>query len=233
MTNTLKTFGGRGKVLALAAVALTLWLAVSPPSSAAPQKKRGKSSRPAAGASAAELFSLGFFYYNNSDVRDDNAAKQFGLVIKNHPKSEEAEKAQFFLASYYQRKYYIRKERYGDEDNDALEEAKDEYEKYIEVYPNGGPCQCLSDAYFHLALVHLQEGNKNAARHQLQRLFEEAGKDPAVYIYQVVWTSNSNDVIDSHFDAQKLAKYTTTISDFPFSDAVNLLKKWCRDQRSK
>jgi TolA-binding protein len=218
-------------MLSLFAAALLTSLTL--PAAPATAQKGGGQRRAAAGNTPEEIFSLGFFYYNNSDIRDDNAAKQFQRVIKNYPKSEEAERAQFFLASYYQRKYYIRKERYGEPDPDALNAAENEYAKYIRDYPNGGPCQCLSDAYFHLALVHLQQGNHNAARHQLTRLSEEAGKDPAVYVYQVVWSSNSNDVIDSHFDAKSLAEHTSRISGLPFSDAVSLLKRWCRDQKSK
>lgn len=204
-----------------------------PASTATARQKGVAQRRAAAGSTPEEIFSLGFFYYNNSDIRDDNAAKQFQRVIRNYSRSEEAERAQFFLASYYQRKYYIRKERYGEADPDALNAAENEYEKYIQNYPNGGPCQCLSDAYFNLAMVHLQKGNHNAARHRLARLSEEAGKDPSVYIYQVVWSSNSNDVIDSHFDAKSLAQYTSKISGLPFDDAVNVLKRWSRDQKSK
>ncbi len=233
MSEIFKACRVRGIMLSLLAAASLISLTL--PASSATTPKGGVQGRRAAavGSTPEEIFSLGFFYYNNSDIRDDNAAKQFQQVIRYHPKSEEAERAQFFLASYYQRKYYIKQQRFGETDPDALNEAENQYQKYIQDYPNGGPCQCLSDAYFHLALVHLQKGNHNAARHLLARLSEEAGKDSAVYIYQVVWSSNSNDVIDSHFDAKSLAEYTSRISGLPFGDVVSVLKRWCRDQKSK
>src|SRR2546425_1104819 len=53
-------------------------------------------------ATAEQILSVGELYYNNAEI-NDKAAQQFRLVIKKYPNSREAEKAQYYLGSYYQR----------------------------------------------------------------------------------------------------------------------------------
>src|SRR5204863_7862349 len=84
--------------------------------------------------SASRCLSLGLFYYNNDDI-SDQAAKQFRKVLTTYKRSAaEAEKAQFYLASYYQRKYYIKLERTRKEDRAALQTAQAEYRNYTTRY---------------------------------------------------------------------------------------------------
>lgn len=219
-----------GQKLIAAAVVACLMVSLTP---AATQKSKARRSRTVTTSDPKDLFSLGFFYYNNDDIRDDKAANQFKRVIRDFPNSEDAERAQFFLGSYYQRKYYIEKDKYAEDDDDSIEDAIEEYETYIRRYPAGGPCQCLSDAHFNLALAYLQLGKTAEAQQQLGRMFESYGNDPAVYISQVVWSSNPKDAIDSHFDARRLAEYTLSISNESFDEIVTLLKRWCNGQKNR
>lgn len=222
-----------GPKLGLVAVVVVACLTVSLTPAAAQRARTARRAQTATKSTPKDLFSLGLFYYNNDDIRDDKAAKQFKRVIKDFPNSEEAERAQFYRGSYYQRKYYIEKEKYGKDDDDSIEDAVEEYETYISKYPAGGPCQCLSDAHFNLSLAYLQLNKKAEAQQQLHRMFESSANDPAVYIYQVVWSPNPNDVIDSHFDARRLAEYTFSISNSSFDEIVTLLKRWSKSQKSK
>src|SRR5437868_7602529 len=61
---------------------------------------------------AQQVLAKALFYYNNDDISDE-AARQCQLVLKQYSSTPEAETAQFYLGSYYQRKYYILKERYA------------------------------------------------------------------------------------------------------------------------
>lgn len=179
----------------------------------------------------AQLFALGHFYLENDDV-SDKAADNFKKVITDYPSSQEAAKAQFFLASYYQRKFYIMQNK-NETKTSYLHDARREFEKYIEKYPEDSSCQCLSDAHFNLALVNLRLGEKAPAQKSLYAIKKTSIYDPAVYINQVVWSSNSKDVIDSHFDAVRLADQTYTISSMEFGQFVILLKKWCQSMKSR
>jgi hypothetical protein len=118
-------------------------------------------------------------------------------------------------------------------DNDTLEEARKAYEDYIGKYPQGGSCQCLSDAYFNLAMVYFQLGNPAVARVQLENIRTSYPRDRLVYIYQVISSPNQKDIIDSHFDALRLAEYTSSITVVQFNTAASLLKKWCRNEKSR
>lgn len=231
-----------GNVRALAALLSTLLAggALLCPASAQPQQrsgvrpaKRAPAQQRAATAGPDRLYSRGFFLYENNDT-SDGAAAYFEDVIGSYPDSPEAERAQFFLGGYYQRKYQIKSSRSPSEtDSETLVKAREAYETYLRRYPQGGPCQCLSDAHFNLALVYLQLGNSGAARAHLLRLQESHAADPAVYIYQVTWSESQREVIDSHFDARRLGEYAYGIAGLRFEDATALLKKWCRNEKSR
>jgi tetratricopeptide (TPR) repeat protein len=197
------------------------------------QRKGGKQKAATAGGSPEELFSRGVFYLDNNDVTD-KAAAEFGLLMRKYPKSQEAQKAQFFLGSYYQRKYNILSKRRQDSaDLEHLYKAEKAYQAYIDKYPNDGPCECLADAYFNLALVHMQSGYSGKAGGLFNKLKEIHRVDSRVYIYQVVWSSSSKDIIDSHFDTRRLGEYAYTINVRDFDDFTALLKTWCRSEKSR
>jgi hypothetical protein len=195
------------------------------------QKSRRPSSPQTKQVTAEQMLSIGELYYNNAEI-DGKAAQQFSLVIKKYPNSREAEKAQYYLGSYYQRKYYIQRERLLGDDRRPLDQAVFEYRKFISRYSGGS--DYLSDARFNLFLVFSQLGELQAGASQLENMNEQYNRDTSVYIYQVAWSSNSKDVIDGSFDASLLASYALSISSISsFDNVLTLLKRWCKSQRSR
>ncbi|HEX7312444.1 MAG TPA: tetratricopeptide repeat protein [Pyrinomonadaceae bacterium] len=185
------------------------------------------------GSTPEQIYSIGFFYYNNNEIKDDKAARQFQYVIDKFPSSAEAEKAQFFLGSYYHRKFNMQRQRSVETGSETLTKARDAYEAYIKKYPKGGPCECLSDAYFNLSIVHMQLRETAQARQRLNTMKETSRIDPTVYVYQVIWSFSSKDIIDSHFDTVNLANYADQISGLDTDLFIKQLKLWCMSQKSR
>lgn len=186
---------------------------------------------------AKTLLSEGMFYYRSDDV-SNAAADRFKRVIRMGPDTSEAETAQYYLASYYHRKYYIEHEKDESHRTEILGTAEEHYKKYIARYAVRGTKEWLSDARFNLALVYLQLGNSQFAEKALKDLLlYDVSKDPSIYIYQVVWSTESRDVIDSNFDSRRLAEYTLQqlwLSSGTTPDLViSRLKTWCRSERGR
>lgn len=181
-----------------------------------------------------KMYSLGIFYYNNDDITD-KAAEQFRNLKTTYPNSPKAANAQYYLGSYYQRKFYIQRERSKTTDWGALGMAEKEYFLYIDKYSSGGASEWLSDSHFNLALVFLQENQQDWARDILNRMSRAANQDRKVYIYQIVWSSDPADVLDYSFDAGDLARYTASLvnNGQNFEQNVASLKRWCGSHRSR
>lgn len=185
--------------------------------------------------SADEILKLGFFYYNNDDISDE-AANQFRAVIAQYPHSEEAETAQYYLGSYFQRKYYVQEAKFRRRDAQALEAAAREYRAYTDRYYKGGSHQWLADAFFNLALVHLQSGDVVNAGYELNKMSGAASLDDSVYIYQVIYSQSTDDVLDGRFPSSRLAEYASSVAadgGRSFEQKVAAIRDWCRDQRAK
>jgi hypothetical protein len=185
--------------------------------------------------SAEQILKLGFFYYNNDDITD-KAAEQFRAVITKYPKSNEAETAQYYLGSYYQRKYYVQMEKFRKQDARSLESAKKEYRAYTDKYYNAGSHQWLSDAFFNLALVYLQSGDARNAGYELNKIGDASGVDNAIYIYQVVYSQSYDDVVDSSCNSKRLADYTSSLikdSRQSFKQTTAAIRDWCRRESGK
>jgi hypothetical protein len=183
---------------------------------------------------AGQCLSLALFYFNNDDI-SDKAARQFKTVITQYPKNDEAETAQYYLASYYQRKFYILRERTRKEDAALLQQAQREYFNYIDRYSNSGSGKWLTDAHFNLALVFSQLRDQKGAANILDRMINAAGRDGQTYLYQVVWSANPADVVDGYLDARALADYTRSLvnSGRPCEQIVPAIRKWCQSQKSR
>ncbi len=181
-----------------------------------------------------QLLKLGYFYYNNDDITD-KAAEQFMAVISKYPKSAEAETAQYYLGSYYQRKYYVQMEKYRKQDERSLEAAKKEYKAYTDKYYKTGSHQWLSDAFFNLALVYLQAGDARNAGYELAKIGGASSLDNSVYIYQVTYSQSYDDVIDANINAKRLADYASSLinSKQSFKQTVSSIRDWCRNQGGK
>lgn len=131
-----------------------------------------KESRPAAaspatgtklqpkGSSEKELYEKGRQAYDNGEM--DNARQAFLTLIQNHPKSNQADNAQFWIGeTYYREKWF--------------ERAILEYQTVIEKYPKGNK---VPAAMLKQGMALLQIGEKSSARLILQELIKKNPKAP-------------------------------------------------------
>ncbi|PYS87947.1 MAG: hypothetical protein DMF64_21790 [Acidobacteria bacterium] len=184
-------------------------------------------------ATAGQSLSVALFSYNSDDI-SDIAVKQFQTVITQFPGTQEAETAQYYLASYYQRKYYIQRERLRKEDPNLLRAAREQYFRYIDKYSTEGIGQWLTDAHFNIALADIQLQERDNAAIILERMLRAAGRDPKIYIYQIVWSVNPGDVVDAYMPAESLANYTFTLlkGGQTAEQVIPSLRRWCQGQKS-
>lgn len=224
--NRLRMKNGRDRMRLLALFCLTCCLMGFGAKAASGQQAKGKT----VAASPDQQLKLGFFYYNNDDI-SDKAAAQFRLAANSRDPAT-AETAQYYLGSYFQRKYYVQQANYGKADRKALETAVLEYRAYTTKYYKTGSHQWLADAFFNLALVYLQLGDARNAGFELNKLREAKALDDSVYIYQVIYSQSRNDVLDAFFPSGPLADYTSALlsAGQPFDQQIAAIKNWCRQQ---
>lgn len=188
--------------------------------------------------SAKDILSLARFYYDTNDT-SDLAAKQYKLVIAKYPNSTEAEIAQYYLGSYYHRKYYIRKERWQSESKPSLVTAESEYRRYISKYSRARSPQWLCDARFNLALDYTEQENFAGAIDQLRTIaLFDFPKDPTIFVHQVIWSENPKDLIDQNFNAKDLAEYARyRLSMHQFARGIEAIvpdiREWCRNPKNQ
>lgn len=183
-------------------------------------------------SSASQCLSVGMFYFNNDDI-SDKAAQQFRAVITRYPDTTEAEMAQYYLAGYYQRKYYILRQRNRQKNSALLRQAQNEYLGYIKMYSARGKGNWLSDAHFNAALACAEMGDTAGAKGLLTDMMRAAVRDPKTYIYQVVWSPDPSDVVDASVDARALADYTRGLLGLSTDKLIFSIKQWCQTQRSR
>lgn len=167
--------------------------------------------------------------YQTADDTSDRAADAYRETIKNYPNSAEAEAAQFFLASYYNRKFYILEQRNQVQDWDSLNRAEAELYKYKGKYPRG---TYLADAYHLLAIIALRRGYRDAAASWLATMKQAAATDRKVYIFRLTWSPNASDLIRGYCDTASLADADLDAlrKTSSFNDAVSAVTNWARAQ---
>jgi hypothetical protein len=182
-------------------------------------------------------------YFKNNDITD-RAAVEYRAVRDRFPKTREAATAQYYLGSYYHRKFYIQREKKLSEDYGLLVEAQGQYEDYVKRYAwQTNPPEWLADAYFNLALIFLQRGDNKRGEEFMGKMYGAAPYDGNTHIYQVIWSPNSRDVIDSSFDSKQLAEYANSLiysqayaqrreQGPPFDSIVEKIKRWCKGKQS-
>jgi len=178
---------------------------------------------------------LALHYYNTDDL-NKRAEELLKQLLKRYDNTPQSESAQYYLAAYYQRRFYLCSEKQGDPDWSALKHGRDEYRTYTDKYYKGGTHEWLNESFFNLAMVYLQLGEPWNAVNELEKMKKAAEIDPGVYIYQIVWSSQSQGVIDSSLPAAKLADYALRViheNGKDFDRAVLLIQKWCQGQRVK
>lgn len=180
-----------------------------------------------------KLLSLGDFYFRNNDI-SDAADRYYREAIRSAPGSPTAGNAQYNRGSYWFRKFYVIKEQYSREDAGALTEAERQYYDFIDRFARQtNTIGLLSDAEFYLALVYLHQGKREYAIGWLNRMLAEAVKsDQLVYVYKVVWSSKSGDIIDRSVDAAQLAVFARQAiqKGGDVNSVIYDIKRWCQRQ---
>jgi hypothetical protein len=178
--------------------------------------------------SAAQLLKQGSSYQAADDTTD-RAADIYRQLIRLFPKAVEAEAAQFFLGTYYARKFFILEQRSKTQDWDSLNRAEEELYKYKGKYPKGS---YVADTYHILATIALRRGYSSAAVSWLQTMKQAAAVDKKVYIFRMTWSPNTNDVVKRYCDTQALADANVApISKKASFDAVmNEVTNWARSK---
>lgn len=165
--------------------------------------------------------------YQASDDTSDRAPELYRELIMKHPKSAEAESAQFFLGGYYIRKFFILEARNKVEDWGSFNRAEEALYAYLDRYPRGF---YLADSYHTLALIALRRNYRDKAISLWTRMKEVADKDKRVYIYRFTWSTSSDDVIKGYCDTKALAEASFAVmgEKSSFADKVNSLTDWAR-----
>jgi hypothetical protein len=167
--------------------------------------------------------------YQAIDDTSDRAAELYQQLIRTHPKSAQAEAAQFFLGGYYSRKFFIIENRSNVQDWGSMNRAEQELYTYLGNYQNGF---YVADAYHTLALIALRRGYWENAKKLWMQMREVAAKDRKVYIFRVTWSTYSEDVIKGYCDTAGLADVSLYMLDkqLSFDQLVSGLTNWARGQ---
>jgi tetratricopeptide (TPR) repeat protein len=184
---------------------------------------------PVAAQSAAQLLKEGR-YYQGSDDTTDRAADRYRSIINKYPNSPQAEEAQFYLGTYYQKKFYILEHTELVQDWSSFNQAEEALNEYVRRYSVKGAKFYLADAYHTLAVIAIRRGDTKTALYQLQQMLQASSKDPLVHIYKMVWSPSSEDVVKSVCHSKNLASATLEVAggDMPFSERIRRLRDWCR-----
>ena len=186
-------------------------------------------------ASPQQVLALGIYYYNNDDLSGRAEQSFRELLTSKYAGTEEAESAQYFLASYYQRKFYIQRAKWRRDDWDSLKQAVVEYRHYtdksmtIQEPQSGSPTRFLTSRLFSMQL----NDNGNAFRRAFQ-IKSAAVRDSTIYVYQIIFSPQSKDVIDAFLPATRLADMTLSLlsnRQSYFDARIALLTQWCRDRK--
>lgn len=170
-------------------------------------------------------------YYHGIDDTTDRAADRYRQLLSKFPYSSQAEQAQFFLGTYYEKKFFILESRNKVQDWTSFNQAEDALNGYIKKYGSGkGPRTYLADAFFNLAIISLRRGYPDRAKQFLQQMKSAAGNDRTVYIYKVVWSSRTDDILKSDCDTNNLAAGALDIigAGLNFGSVISRLNDWCR-----
>ena len=176
--------------------------------------------------SAAQLLKQGSSYQAADDT-SDRAADIYRQLIRLFPKSVEAEAAQFFLGTYYERKFFILEQRSKTHDWESLNRAEEELFKYKGKYPKGF---YIADAFHVLATIAMRRGYANSALSYLQAMKQAAAVDKKVYIFRMTWSPNTSDVVKRYCDTGPLADASLQLLNkkLAFDPAMTEVTNWAR-----
>jgi len=195
-----------------------------------------RTARKSTATSSDKLMSLGDFYLRSDDTAD-TADRYYKQLVNTFPGTRNAGIAQYKRGVYWQKKFYILKQRNGKIDKaalSALTEAEGQlYDFITKDADSTKTLDLLTDAEFSLAFVYLQNNKRKDAIGWLnQIIYEDAKQDGKLYIYRVVWSTNPNDVVDRNYDAVQLAQFARDTIDKGLSpeQVISQVTQWCRRQ---
>ena len=167
--------------------------------------------------------------YHAADDTTDQAADAYRETIRQFPNSAEAEAAQFYLASYYNRKFYLLEHRNNVQDWDSLNRAEEELYRYKGKYPRGA---YLADAYHMLATIALRRGYRDTAVSWLTTMKQAAATDGKVYLSRLIWSSAQNESIKGYCGTAALADVNLDVlrKTSSFNDAMTAVTNWAQGQ---
>ncbi|MGI9068405.1 MAG: tetratricopeptide repeat protein [Pyrinomonadaceae bacterium] len=168
--------------------------------------------------------------YQNADDTSDRAADLYRQLIRRYPTSAQAEQAQFFLGTYYQKKFFLLEGKSKVQDWSSFNQAEQALYGYVGAYTTKGTKSYLADSYHMLAVIALRRGYPDTARTLLNKMIGVATKDRQVYINKVVWSARADDVIKGYCDTTALASASLDAikSGKSFTEIVSTLNNWCR-----
>jgi len=178
---------------------------------------------------ARELLDEGMYYHGLNDT-SDRAAERYQMTMKISPRSQQAEEAQYYLGTYFHKKFYLLEERYGVQDWSTFNRAEEAYFEYISKYNARGFHLYLSDAHYALAMVALRRGSDENAQKYLRALHKTSLKDKEVDLFYGLLPSDSRDVKNAVCDSRSLAAATLEIisKERSFPGRTNMLTQWYR-----
>jgi len=178
---------------------------------------------------ATELLKEGRYYHGLNDI-SDRAAERYQMTMKASPRSPQAEEAQYYLGTYFQKKFYLLEERYRVQDWSTFNRAEEAYFGYISKYTGKGFHLYLSDAYYALAMVALRRGSDENAQKYLWALNEASVKDQEVAVFYGLLPPDSKDVKNAVCNSRSLAAATLEIigKEKSFPGRTNMLRQWHR-----
>lgn len=180
-----------------------------------------------------DLLERADFFYRTDDT-SDAADQLYKQILDRYPTSPEAGYAQYNRGAYWQRKYYILKAKTGAENLRTLSEAEVQFYNFLQKFGNSSNYTGLAaDAHFYLALVYLQQGKRDYAIGWLNLMKGDVAKrDPQVYVYKVVWSTNPTDLLDRNVSSRYLAEEMKRLiqKGADFDKVVSGVKSWCRKQ---
>lgn len=179
-------------------------------------------------ASAVQLLKEGSAYQSADDT-NDRAASAYHLVIQKYPSSTQAEQAQYFLGTYYEKKFFLLEGQSKLEDWSAFNEAEQALYGYVGMYTSRGTKSYLADSYYALAIIALRRGYRDAASKLLTKMSNSARQDSQVYLSKVV-PRRSDEVIKKYCDTKSLAAAALDAinNSSSFDATINNLTGWCR-----
>src|ERR1700704_5366933 len=98
-------------------------------------------------ATAVQLLNEGSAYQSADDT-NDRAAIAYRLVIQRYPRTAQAEQAQYFLGTYYEKKFFLLEGQSKVEDWSSFNEAEQALYGYVGTYKLRGTKSYLADSYY-------------------------------------------------------------------------------------